>query len=220
MNINLRGYDRSKRPWFGKVAVRAREELSDILRAVEWIDPPEMFAGFDANQGETVVLEEQSVGGERFLSIVFAARDWQSVESAGPDAVGQLAAAVAALAPPSLAKRIKERVHGARHRADWPVRRIRVRARADRRLHLVVMLDERLQEDRFMELYETLDRALQNARAGEVTGSGFGLGGWNLDVSLQKKPAGKNILREELAKLPKHISSRVTAEGTDEPFHL
>jgi hypothetical protein len=220
MNITLLGYDRTKRPWFGKVVNRAREDLGEILRDVEWIDPPELFAAFDTEQGDTIVLEERIEDGESLISIVFAARNWRDVQSSRSEAVAQLAAAVTALAPPAVAERVEVSVRGAGYAKDFSLRRSRVHARRDRRLHLVVMLGEGLHEDSFMELYGRLDLALQNARAGEVTGSGFGIGGWNLDVSLQRKPSGKRILREELARLPKDISCRVNAEGSEENFQL
>lgn len=221
MEIRFRGYDRTKKAWFGKVSSRASQQLSALLSDVPLVSLPEMFAGFDPQQSEKVVLQKRVEGTQRDLSIVFAAKNWLSLGDAVPDAVVQLASAVWELAP----EQARPQIDGALAQAGFPkllpISQRTVHVRPDRREHLVIMLESPdFSEQQFEELYERLDEALQAAKAGEVTGSGHGMGGRNLDVSLSKRSKGRKILRQHLAALPPGTSVRASIEGSEGPISL
>jgi hypothetical protein len=203
MRVSFTGCDARIRRWHPKVAERAARGLNVLLKATQAEPLLELWAEFDVTQNRVVRVVEKSEGKQVFEIVVFAAAAWTSVEAAIPDAVRQLAAVV--LARP----RVTGAVRGALAPAfkDLPrVTRTRVRGPNDPRQHFTLMAGEALDGDRFLALLDGLDQRLQTEGLGEVTGSGFGVGGWSCDLASHKRQA---CLRSALSYLRDHGLTRV-----------
>jgi hypothetical protein len=219
MLIGFQLIDGRQKRWFSKVAKGAADRVSSLSQDFEFKLQGSWGAEFDL--GQAVQPTICHTHGEQTISVIFAAANWRTVASSIDDATEQLASAILRVIP-------RERVLELRQLfIDGGVSRFRsvqLSSRSvphDPRTHLVLYLTAPGFEFADLErVYDGLDSVLRGEGSGEVNGSGAGIAGYHLDVSLERPGVGIRSLfdflrRSGLADYARVINS-VTGQQVSE----
>jgi hypothetical protein len=184
----------SEKRWHAKVAKAAADCISECVQCVDRELVGMLAAEFHPGTPQMVEVRHDSE--RQITTIVFATAHWETMPASIEDATEQLASVLIAIAPRPDRDSLAATFHGAGVGHARSVVRVGVRAVADPRWHLVLQFgNSRITIDELHRLYDELDSALQDCGAGEVNGSGVGIGGMHLDLSLTDKDAGLRVVR-------------------------
>ena len=158
-----------------------------------------LAAEFAPSESTQVTICRQSRNERIIASVIFAAATWHTVVSSTADATEQLASALLYIVPRQQAPELRRMLSDG---GISPFRRVLESSRIiphDSRAHLVIYLTAPgFETPDLARLYDELDMILRREGFGEVDGSGAGLGGYNLDVSLRDRVAGVRSVFEFL----------------------
>lgn len=191
MRVFFEILDGRQKRWFPKVAKAAAERVNSFAEGFAFDLPGLWGAGFSLVESEQTLVRHTIGRDDATTEVIFAAANWQGLDSAVGDATEQLASALLRVVPRERVAELRGmfNLEGVPH-----LRRVRVsreNAPEDPRFHAIIYFNAPgFDLSRLHRLYDELDIALQDAGCGEVNGSGVGLGGYSLDVSLWDREAG------------------------------
>ncbi|MES2696562.1 MAG: hypothetical protein V4773_24040 [Verrucomicrobiota bacterium] len=193
MVIRFQLFGNAEKRWHHKVAKAAAERLTDCLQSSALKLNGALAADFCPGDINAVEIRHDS---ERKVStILFSTGHWGTMAASVDDAIEQLASAVMAMVPPPARDSLSKTfiTSGIRHTRG--VRRVDTRITADNRTHFYLkFLDSHLSLDELHRIYDQLDAALRVCGVGEANGSGVGIEGMHVDVSLTEKGAGLDVI--------------------------
>lgn len=197
VRFQLLGY--SEKRWHVKVAKAAADRISEGVQGINRELVGLLAAEFHPGTPQTVEVRQDS---ERQINTIgFATAHWGAMPASIEDATEQLASVLMAITPRPDRDSLAATYHGVGIRHTREVIRVGVRAVADPRWHLVLQFENsRITLEELHRLYDDLDAALRGCGAGEVNGSGAGIGGMHLDLSLTDKDPGLGVVRAFVSK--------------------
>jgi len=191
MRVVFQMLDGRQKRWFPKVARAAADRVSSLSQSFVFELPGVLSAEFALNESDQTVVRCIRSQDQTTTAVVFAVANWQTLDSSASDATEQLASALLRIIPRDRVAELRRLfvgggiAHFRRVPVSWET------MPDDPRSHLVLYftaLGFKLSD--LHRLYDDLDVLLQRAGSGEVDGSGAGLGGYHLDVSLQEHDVG------------------------------
>lgn len=217
MLVAFQMLDGREKRWFPKVARAAANRLSSLTHGINFELPGHWSAEFASTDDALTVVRQTQGADVTITTVVFAAAHWQSLDSAVGDATEQLAAALLGIVPFKQAGELRRLFAGAGIPDSRQVSVSRKPAPDDPRFHAVIYFSAPdFELSGLHRLYDELDNALQSAGFGEVDGSGTGLGGHHLDVSLRMRDAGLRTVFGFVKKQGSERHVRVTDARTGE----
>lgn len=220
MRVVFHMLDGSQKRWFPKVAKAAADRLSSLAQNFVFELPGFWSAQFALNEGGQPTIRHTRSQDQTITAVVFAAASWQTVDSSGSDATEQLASALLRIVPRDRVVELRRLfvdggiTHFRRVPVSWET------MPDDPRSHLVLYFTAPgFELSDLHRLYDDLDVLLQRAGSGEVDGSGAGLGGYHLDVSLQERDAGLRSVFDFLRRNNMGDSARVIDERTGQQLY-
>jgi hypothetical protein len=220
MRIAVRGIDRRKKPWFGKVVQTAQKRLSEELPAICREFEFSYFAQFNTLSshipGVAIHTAPDSHG---HATVTFDTSEWQSIKQAIPYAVSQLASVLVYI---TAQQPFSNELRLALNQRGIPITEVTETTpeiKVDSRNHVMVFFDPSLISDELVaDLYDSLDEALTEEKLGAVTGSGHGALGTTLDIALNDLETGIPFLRAFLKRNKAPKSTRIELEGTEQSW--
>ncbi len=209
MDVVFRIVDRRQKRWFPKVAEAAAKNISALLQNCTCELKEILSAEFSLNGGESTFVSRKHSSHQKLVVITFVATSWQTIDSSINDATVQLASALLRIVP---RERMTEltRVFLNEGIIIRPVSVSHENVAISRRNHFVIYVAApSFQSSDLMRLYDELDAVLQQAGCGEVDGSGAGIGGYNLDVALDRRDIGLRTVFDFLKRNNLQDHSRV-----------
>ena len=191
MRVQFQIVDSRHARWHGKVAQAAAERVGALVQGFACELAETLAAETAPNEDSQVTVCRRHIEERMIVSVIFAAATWTTVASSIGDATEQLASAILHIVPPARVPELRTLFVGAGVSALRHVREASLVAPRDPRAHFALHFTAPgFQMPDLSRLYDELDLMLQRERSGEVDGSGAGIGGYHLDVSLHDRAAG------------------------------
>lgn len=192
--VNFNGYDGTIKRWHPKVARAAEQRIKEILADANIDSLGDFWAEFDASTSGPPTLIEKFNAKDVYRIIRFAARDWSTVDSSIEDAVNQLASVLVVYTRNvSLSRAFKS--SGV---AVGSATTERQRIDDDPNEHASIVIANDLSTDQFFSLVERIESELHLSGVGNVSGTGWGIGGWCIDLSAPAIEECIGVATEEL----------------------
>jgi hypothetical protein len=209
VDVVFRIRDRCQKRWFPKVAEAAAQKVSALTQNCTFELQEILAAEFSLNDGESTFVTRKQTSHQKLAVITFVATSWQTIDSSINDATVQLASALLRIVPRERMAELS-RLFLNEGIVLRPVSVSHENTAIDHRDYFVIYVDASgFQTSDLMRFDEELDAMLRQAGCGEVDGSGSGITGYNLDVSLQRRDIGLRIVFDFLKSNDLEDHSRV-----------
>ncbi len=192
--MKFNGYDGTIKRWHPKVARAAVQRINEILAEANIDSHGDFWAEFDVSNSGSPILIEKFNAKDVYRIIRFAARDWSTVDSSIEDAVNQLASIWVVYARNASLSRIFESGGLTVGNAVTVQQRID----DDPNEHASIVITNDLSTEQFFSLIDHIETELQLSGVVHVSGTGYGLGGWCIDLSAPAIEACIEVATEEL----------------------
>jgi len=192
--VNFNGYDGTIKRWHPKVARAAEQRIKEILADANIDSLGDFWAEFDTSTSGPPTLIEQFNAKDVYRIIRFAAGNWPTVDSSIADAVNQLASVLVVYTRNASLSRTFESGGVAVGNAITARQRIE----DDPDEHASILIANDLPADQFFSLVDRIETELHLSAAGNVSGTGCGIGGWCIDLSAPDIEECIGVATEEL----------------------
>lgn len=197
MQVQFQGINSSEKRWYAKVARYVSTNINFHLESIKAPDMCELWADFNSNEESIIQIIDKTEGNSTFKTIVFASKDWGTIPDANAKAIEQFSLALLGIVSKEFAEELKNNL------SQYLTGKYSIKTSK-------IITDDYLDDlylyfnfesfEEHLKVIDFFEDQFKELTHSEVSGSGYGIGGSNIDF-VTKSPEKCKVKILETLKL-------------------